>query len=102
MNTEQKTIIAMMKIYCQHHHNTKDKLCGECEQLQEYAFFRLQKCPFAKDKPTCANCTVHCYEKIKRNEIKLVMRFSGPRMLFKHPILTLQHYLVGFKQKKRA
>jgi hypothetical protein len=28
-----------------------------------------------------------------RDHIKLVMRYAGPRMLLRHPILTIRHLL---------
>ena len=93
MKTEQKTIIAMIKIFCEYHHKTHGSLCEECNKLQEYAFYRLKKCPYAKNKPTCSRCPIHCYDKNKRDEIRKVMRFAGPRMLYKHPILALKHSL---------
>ncbi|NMB50005.1 MAG: nitrous oxide-stimulated promoter family protein, partial [Bacteroidales bacterium] len=32
--------------------------------------------------------------------IKKVMRFSGPRMLFVHPIATLRHFQKEYKRKR--
>jgi hypothetical protein len=28
-----------------------------------------------------------------RDQIKQVMRYAGPRMLFRHPILTIRHFI---------
>ena len=50
---------------------------------------------FADAKPTCANCLVHCYSADKREQIRVVMRWAGPRMLLLHPILGISHMLDG-------
>lgn len=93
---ERKTVHAMIQIYCHAQHGG-DPLCASCSELQAYVDERLDKCPFGWDKPTCKNCRVHCYRPEMRDRIKEVMRFSGPRMLLHHPILTLCHLLRGTK-----
>ncbi|MFO6484177.1 nitrous oxide-stimulated promoter family protein [Escherichia coli] len=45
----------------------------------------------AKKKPACKQCPVHCYQPAKREEMKQIMRWAGPRMLWRHPILTVRH-----------
>ena len=96
---EKKTVGAMIKIYCNYHHETKNTLCETCQILFEYANKRLILCPFSHGKTTCVNCTVHCYKNDMRHELKIIMRFAGPRMLFKHPIYTLFHYWDGLRKK---
>jgi len=93
IDREKRTIKAMIKIYCKHHHHSKETLCNECETLQNYAFTKLAKCIFGNEKPVCNQCKVHCYQKEQREKIKIVMRFSGPRMLLHHPILALWHFI---------
>jgi hypothetical protein len=56
---------------------------------------RLNRCPFGQDKPTCATCPIHCYKPKLRERIREVMRFAGPRMLWRHPILAIRHVLDG-------
>ncbi|NNJ97856.1 MAG: nitrous oxide-stimulated promoter family protein [Gammaproteobacteria bacterium] len=90
---EKKTIDAMMRIYCNVHHRTSDDLCTDCLVLLDYAFRRLDACPFHDQKPACNKCTVHCYSAKMRRRIREVMRYSGPRMTFKHPLLSLLHLL---------
>ena len=99
---EKKTIEAMIKIYCNDHHSTSNELCSDCQELFEYAKTRLEKCPFQENKPTCAKCPIHCYKSCKRIQIRGVMRYSGPRMLFKHPVLAFHHVLDGFKKSEKA
>jgi hypothetical protein len=90
--TEKRTFEAMIEIYCRRNHGA-EPLCSECRNLYDYAVARLDKCPFGENKPACKNCTVHCYSPEKREKIKDVMRFSGRRMLRKHPYLTLLHLI---------
>jgi hypothetical protein len=94
---EKKTIRAMIAIYCRgkHHAAGAGELCAECEELLNYAFARLDRCPFAADKPPCAKCAIHCYKPSLREKVKEVMRFAGPRMLWRHPLLALRHCLDG-------
>ncbi|MCK5560005.1 MAG: nitrous oxide-stimulated promoter family protein [Thermoplasmata archaeon] len=99
ISREKATVRAMIEIYCHGHHDTSKKLCEDCSELLNYSFLRLDKCPFQETKPTCANCTIHCYKPAMREKIRAVMRYSGPRMLVKHPILTLRHFLAKFKTK---
>ncbi len=90
---ELKTVKAMIKIYCRANHRGSKTLCAECETLSEYAEKRLACCPFQENKTTCGNCPVHCYKPDMRKRIVEVMRFSGPKMIFHHPLLACAHWL---------
>lgn len=93
---EQETVLKMIALYCRHQHEPSDgHLCEDCQKLADYAIQRIERCPFGADKPTCVNCTVHCYRPEMRQQIQQVMRFAGPRMLFHHPYLTLMHLIDG-------
>jgi hypothetical protein len=96
---EQKTIEAMIGIYCQRQHGAKDGLCQECQELQDYATLRLHRCPFQEEKSTCANCTVHCYRPDMRERIREVMRYAGPHMAYRHPILTFVHLVIDNRRE---
>jgi hypothetical protein len=99
---EKKTIQAMVNIYCKNHHDTQDGvLCTECSNFLAYAYMRLDKCPFQEKKPTCGNCLVHCYQPQMREQVKIVMRYSGPRMLLHHPGLAMHHAIDGLKKPKK-
>lgn len=89
----------MFSIYCQAKHGTRKELCISCQELADYSFNRLDRCPFQEGKTTCANCTIHCYKPDMRSRIRAVMRYSGPRMLLFHPILTVWHYLDGRRKE---
>jgi hypothetical protein len=101
VSRERETIRAMVELYCQGHHATIKDLCLECRELLAYSFLRLDKCPFQDTKPTCAKCTIHCYKPTMRNRIRVVMRYSGPRMIVKHPILTLRHFFDKFRKSSK-
>jgi len=91
---EFQTIAAMLSLYCRAHHRTKrGTLCSDCAELHDYARLRLDRCRFGDDKPTCAACPVHCYKADMRERVRQVMRWAGPRMLLRHPILSLRHLL---------
>lgn len=93
MNRERRTVLAMIRLYCRDHHQTKDQLCRQCDSLWDYAQRRLDRCVFSDQKPTCAKCPVHCYAPDPRAQIKAVMRYAGPRMMLRHPLLALGHVL---------
>lgn len=63
-------------------------MCRECQELRNYVRLRLDRCHFGADKPTCAKCSVHCYQRERREQIKVVMRYAGPRMIWEHPWLS--------------
>ncbi len=87
----------MVEIYCNARHGHSDSpLCAECREFLDYADVRLEKCPYGADKPTCANCPIHCYKPGQRARARMIMRYAGPRMLFRHPGLAIAHKLDGF------
>jgi hypothetical protein len=92
---ELRTIEAMVRIYCADHHGSAGAFCDDCAALFGYASRRLLRCVFGDDKPTCANCTVHCYSAPMRARVRDVMRYAGPRMLARHPVLAIAHMLDG-------
>ena len=93
LERERRTIGAMIRIYCRDHHGTAGTLCPECAELLEYAGKRLRVCPFHENKPVCNRCPVHCYAPARRERVREVMRYAGPRMLLRHPWLATLHLL---------
>ena len=92
----------MIALYCRDHHGTAasdagEGLCSECSGLLDYARVRLERCRYGAAKPTCANCETHCYGPDLREQVRVVMRYSGPRMLTKHPLLAVAHLVDGRK-----
>jgi len=91
IENENKTVGVMIDIYCHKHHGTHS-ICDSCNEIKKYSFERLSKCQFGEHKPSCKKCSVHCYKPEKRAQIKEIMRFSGPRMLYLYPIYFLTHF----------
>ncbi|MBC7186055.1 MAG: nitrous oxide-stimulated promoter family protein [Calditrichaeota bacterium] len=90
---EERTVAVMVRTYCAGVHGSRVGLCAECTELLAYARQRVARCPFGANKPTCAKCVVHCFRKDMRARIRAVMRYAGPRMLFRHPVLAFFHLL---------
>ena len=90
---EKDIVREIIGLYCslKHTGEKKDGMCGECSELAEYALARIDHCPRMEVKNFCSMCPVHCYEPVKRERIREIMRYAGPRMLLHHPLLTLQH-----------
>ena len=91
---EHRTMEAMLRIWCRaegHDCAPRARLCPECREFLAYAERRLAKCPYGEAKPTCATCPVHCYKADPREHARVVMRFAGPRMVWRHPWLSLMH-----------
>lgn len=101
LRREQRTLNVMVHMYCAGNHRgagpgnsdaeRKDVFCERCSRLLAYAEQRIDRCRFGDDKPTCARCTVHCFQTDMREQVREVMRYSGPRMTFRHPYLALRH-----------
>ena len=93
MDREKRTIEAMIGMYCSGTHKVKTGLCEKCADLLSYAMVRLDKCPQGVKKPACAKCTIHCYNPSMRAMVTEVMKYAGPRMISRHPILALHHLI---------
>ena len=98
LERELETIHAMIALYCGDRHGVGESLCADCQALLDYARVRLDRCQFGTQKPTCVNCPVHCYQPRYREKVRVVMRYAGPRMLWRHPVLSLRHWLAGFRR----
>ena len=99
---EEKTISQMIALHCAGTHDaklrTETALCGEavcpqCAQLDAYATLRTRRCRKMGTKTSCDACENHCYKPEMREQIRQVMRYSGPRMLKHHPIAAMRHLL---------
>ncbi|MDP2401194.1 MAG: nitrous oxide-stimulated promoter family protein [Actinomycetota bacterium] len=76
-------------------------VCEECADLLRYAEDRRARCP--KDpKPFCSHCDTHCYRPAMREQMREVMKYSGPRSIVRgHAIDSIRH-LVESRKGKRA
>lgn len=100
MKRERQTVAQMISLYCRKKHGTaKGASCAQCRELLDYALLRLSRCPFQEGKTTCGNCRIHCYKPEMREKIQKVMGFSGPRMLFHHPLLAIGHMIDGLRKE---
>ncbi len=99
---ERQTILAMIGIYCRDHHGRRPSLCAECQGLADYALGRLERCPFGDQKTVCVQCPVHCYKPAMRTTVKAVMRYAGPRMIFRHPLLAVRHRWDALRSRQDA
>lgn len=93
---ELNTILVMTKLYCRAHHETS--ICEDCQALIDHAQQKLDRCVYGQDKPACKHCPIHCYKPERRQQVKLIMRYAGPKMLLKHPILAIRHLMKETKK----
>lgn len=77
-------------------------VCDECAELLRYAERRRAMCP--KDpKPFCSDCDTHCYEPGMRDSMREVMRYSGPRSVFRgYAIQGIRHLIQSRRARKVA
>ncbi len=99
INFEKKTVAAMIDIYYKQFKD--EEHLAEREDVLSYAMTRLNYCRFSEDKPTCKVCPVHCYKKSYQEKMKLIMRYSGPRMMIYHPIMSVEHFIKEWRYKKK-
>lgn len=95
---EKKIVKLMILLYCKDHKHLESP-CESFSELIEYVNMRIDTCPFTETKTYCSNCKVHCYKKDMRDKIKEVMRYAGPRIIFSHPMITIDHMYQGLKHK---
>ena len=103
---ERESVIVqtMIKMYCVANHNSEVTLCEDCESLSKYAEKRLLSCMYGEIKPVCKHCPVHCYSPVMREKMREVMRWAGPRMIFKKPVFAVVHIidnLTALKHEKK-
>lgn len=84
---ERKIVMEMIDLYYKHHIDEYD------DKFIEYVNARITHCPRMKEKTFCSKCPVHCYREDMRKQIKKVMKYSGPRMIFHHPLLVIKHVI---------
>ena len=113
MNTEKKRTLEadvmaeMIALYCRGHrhaHRTAatdgaPALCPDCRRLLDYAHDRIIRCPRMEVKSFCSACPIHCYSRDMREQVRTVMRWSGPRMLLHRPIMTLRHMWIDLRSR---
>jgi hypothetical protein len=114
LRREARTVELMIRMYCGDNHvqeggdgeietpgpgqrptpaEKRSALCPECATLLAYSLERIDACRFGENKPTCARCAVHCFRPVMREQIRAAMRYSGPRMGYRHPYLAARHIM---------
>ena len=68
-----------------------EPVCAECAEIDAYAILRTEQCARMEVKISCDRCPLHCYTPDELEKIREIMRYSGPRMMFHHPIAALRH-----------
>ena len=89
---EKRVVEQMIRLYCRKCEG-HDELCPSCKELLDYAHSRLESCRYGEHKPTCKRCPLHCYRPNMKEHIRIVMRWSGPRMIIYDPIAAIQHLI---------
>ena len=98
---EKEGITFMIEFYCHHKHRTpKGQLCPECQELVDFSYMRIDKCPFMETKTFCSECKVQCFRSRPemQKRIENVMRYSGPRMIVYNPKSVLKHGWFAMKK----
>jgi predicted amidophosphoribosyltransferase len=94
LERELRTMRRMVEIHCVDRHGSRrGTTCADCGEFLAYVERRLEKCPYAANKPTCARCPIHCYKPAEREMARAIMRYAGPRMALRHPWLSLLHVM---------
>jgi hypothetical protein len=99
---EYGTLAAMTRLYCVAFHKGDARPCADCGEFLAYAHARIEHCPFGDDKPACADCPVHCYRPEEREHARTVMRYAGPKMPLRHPLMTVLHFWDKFRSPLRV
>ena len=96
---EKKVVERMIHLYCHKKHGTVEGThCDDCGALLTYSDQRLDNCRYGEEKPTCRKCKTHCYNPSNRTKIRMVMRFSGPRLVLRAPAKWIRHF---FRERKK-
>ena len=112
---EAEMVSEMIALYCRGNHGGAPRaaggdtarigrrdvvLCEDCAALRTYALKRIEHCPRMDTKTFCSACPTHCYKPDMREQIRAVMRWSGPRMLRYRPVKAMEHAIVTVKTKR--
>ncbi len=95
------TVKTMIRMYCRAHHHPEGEMCEACAEVFSYATMKYHRCLFGEDKPVCEVCPVHCYGREMRERIRTIMRWSGPRMILRHPLMAIDHLMLLRRSKRR-
>ena len=121
VRADTRTVAGLTAIYCADNHRDRERwpvttdaatlgvygrkrlvLCAECADHLSYAEQRRAYCP--KDpKPFCSYCDTHCYRPEEAEWQRQMMRYAGPRSIFRgYAIPGIRHALEGRKWRRLA
>jgi hypothetical protein len=101
IQADTEKLVSFLSMYCDAHHGHRLRrpfifryqrmsakvlegpdLCDECKKLLRHAVVMRVLCPL-DPKPKCRHCPDHCYRPLYREQMAKVMKYAGPRSLFK-------------------
>ncbi len=107
--SDLRTVARFIQLFCDDNHDRKtagettlpdflcsrdarrDSLCPECAALLEHGIKKRSLCPL-NPKPSCKSCHIHCYAPEYREKIRMIMAYSGKRMILRGRLDYLFHY----------
>ena len=100
---EKLTIRHMITIYCRGHRHSISGTCADCGAILRYAYDLIDKCQYnGSVKPACGLCRTNCFMPDMYRRFTQIMRYAGPRMLVRHPILTMAHLWDAVRGRARS
>lgn len=100
---DRRTVEAIGQIYCKGNHGGAERdsggLCAECREAIELTIRRAEACPHGHTG-NCEDCHTHCQHGRAQENIKRMMRYSAPRMAYRHPVMTFRYLRRKFKRKQ--
>ena len=72
----------------------KVRLCPECLDLVKESAKHTNRCRHLAYKTFCHHCPTPCYAQSAREKIRPIMRYSGPRIMTRHPVLGVQYMVL--------
>ena len=94
LEKDRATVEAIGRIYCKRYHREASKdvsgLCESCRRAVDLTVDRAQACPNNHEE-NCEDCAIKCQRGDDQKRIKEIMRYSAPRMLVRHPLMTIEY-----------
>ncbi|NLI72500.1 MAG: nitrous oxide-stimulated promoter family protein [Bacteroidales bacterium] len=125
---EKQIFFLMAAMYCQDHHAAESekvpiaklefpeeiqdwiskekrithyRLCANCYELIDKAFQHTERCPHSTYKTFCHECPTMCYRKEDQEKMLPIMRYSGKKIMWKHPMYTWRFIKNLLKNKNK-
>jgi len=100
---EKLTIRHMVEIYCRGQRHSATGICADCGEMIRYAHERIEACPYvAQSKPACGLCRTNCFTPEMHRHFTQIMRYAGPRMMVRHPVLTVAHLWDAVRGRRKG